>query len=301
MRKLTIGMATYNDYDGVYFTVQSLRMYHPEVMEDVEFVIINNSPDENHHNALNSFCKHVKEPINYVQFTDYSSTAIRNLIFDYANTPYVLVVDCHVLMEPGSIKRLIDFFDEGKDNGNFLQGPLLHDDLVSVSTSFNDKWGGGMHGQWQQDDSYETKDSEPFEIFAQGLGMFACRKDSWLRYSQHFRGFGGEELYIHNKYRFAGKKTLCLPFARWMHRFTRIGGTPYPNRWADRYRNYIIGRLEFGIDYDDVDNQFEKHISKEQRDLIKMDVALLFMNETYPNVHVEPDTHIDTKKCNCGK
>jgi hypothetical protein len=26
---LTIGMATYDDYDGVYFTLQSLRMYHP--------------------------------------------------------------------------------------------------------------------------------------------------------------------------------------------------------------------------------------------------------------------------------
>ncbi len=26
---LTIGMSTYDDFDGVYFTLQSLRMYHP--------------------------------------------------------------------------------------------------------------------------------------------------------------------------------------------------------------------------------------------------------------------------------
>ncbi len=38
-RKLTIGMATYDDYDGVYFTVQAIRLYHPEILEEVEFVI----------------------------------------------------------------------------------------------------------------------------------------------------------------------------------------------------------------------------------------------------------------------
>ena len=30
---LTIGMATYDDFDGVYFTIQSLRLHHAEVME----------------------------------------------------------------------------------------------------------------------------------------------------------------------------------------------------------------------------------------------------------------------------
>jgi hypothetical protein len=26
---LSIGMATYDDYDGVYFSVQAIRLYHP--------------------------------------------------------------------------------------------------------------------------------------------------------------------------------------------------------------------------------------------------------------------------------
>lgn len=292
MRKLTIGMATYNDYDGVYFTIQSLRMYHPEVMDDVEFVIINNSSDEKYHAGLQELCSHVKQPIKYVQFTDYSSTAVRNLIFEHATTPYVLVIDCHVLMEAGSIKKLIEFYDSGKDQGNLLQGPLLHDDLSSVSTSFNDKWGSGMQGQWQKDAQYVNADSEPFEIFAQGLGMFTCRKDSWLKYNENFRGFGGEEVYIHTKYRIAGKKVLCLPFARWVHRFTRIAGTPYPNRWVDRYRNYIIGRLEFGLNYDDVDKEFENLVTKERRQEIKMEVSRLFIpiKDPFPKQVVTTNT-----------
>ena len=43
---LTIGMAVYDDYDGVYFTVQALRLYHEICRSDrVEFIIIDNNPD----------------------------------------------------------------------------------------------------------------------------------------------------------------------------------------------------------------------------------------------------------------
>lgn len=280
MRKLTIGMATYDDFDGVFFTIQSFRMFHEEVMDDVEFVIINNSPNEKYHSALEGFYSHITQPVKYVQFTDYSASSIKNLIFEHASTPYVLVVDCHVLLERGSVKKLIDYFDSGKDNGNLLQGPLLHDDLNTVSTSFNDKWGTGMQGQWHFDEQYTSKDSEPFEIFAQGMGMFACRKDSWLGYNENFRGFGGEELYIHNKYRLHGKKTICLPFARWNHRFGRVHGAPYVNKWSDRYRNFIIGRLELGLGFDDVDAEFAKYIPEEQRQQIKQDASKLFIKDT---------------------
>ena len=39
-KKLTIGMATYDDYDGVYFTLQAIRLYHPEILHDVEFLVV---------------------------------------------------------------------------------------------------------------------------------------------------------------------------------------------------------------------------------------------------------------------
>jgi hypothetical protein len=29
MRKLTIGIPTHNDYDGLYFTIMSLHLFHP--------------------------------------------------------------------------------------------------------------------------------------------------------------------------------------------------------------------------------------------------------------------------------
>jgi hypothetical protein len=36
-KKLCIGMATYDDYDGVYFSLQAIRLYHPEVLDDIEY------------------------------------------------------------------------------------------------------------------------------------------------------------------------------------------------------------------------------------------------------------------------
>lgn len=249
MRKLTIGMSTHEDFDGLYFSIQNIRMMHPECMDDVEFVIIDNSPNSEHGKSIRKFIGWIEEPVQYFPFTKYESTAIRNKIFDLADTPYVLCIDSHILLEQGSIKKLIDFYDAGKDEGNLLQGPLLHDNLKAASTHFDlSKWGSHMWGQWGNDPRGNDKNGEPFEIEAQGLGLFSCRRNSWLGFNKLFRGFGGEEGYIHEKYRKYGKKTLCLPFLRWIHRFEKPTGRTYPNTMVGRFRNYYIGFTELGLD-----------------------------------------------------
>lgn len=277
MRKLTIGMAVYDDYDGVYFTLQAIRMYHKEVLDDIEFIIINNNPNSPQGQAIKKFVtSYIEEPLQYLEFDAYSSTSIKNKVFDLADTPYVLCIDCHILLQPGCLKKLIEFYDTGWDDGNLLHGPLLYDDMVTVSTHFDPVWSSGMHGKWGKDSRYENADTPVFEIYAQGMGLFSCRKDCWLEFNREFRGFGGEEIYIHDKYRMHGKKVLCLPFLQWLHRFIRVNGPPYPNTWTDRYRNYIIGRLELGIAIEDVDEHFSTLIPHETRQSIKESVAAMY-------------------------
>ena len=41
--KLTIGMAVYEDFDGAYFTIQALRMYHD--LRQCELIVVDNAPD----------------------------------------------------------------------------------------------------------------------------------------------------------------------------------------------------------------------------------------------------------------
>jgi len=257
MRKLTIGMATHDDYDGVYFTIQHIRMFHKEILNDIEFVIVDNNPKSPCGHAIRELTDWIKEPIQYLPFTKYQSTSIKNKVFELADTPYVLCIDCHVMLEAGSIEKLISFYDSFEDNGNLLQGPLIYDDMTSISTHFDlSTWSSHMWGTWATDDRGQHPSNSPFEIPAQGMGLFSCRKESWLGFNKEFRGFGGEEGYIHEKYRQHGKKTLCLPFLRWLHRFGRPNGANYPNNLEERFRNYYIGHKELSLDISNLLNHF---------------------------------------------
>jgi len=266
-------MTTFDDYDGVYFTIQGIRMFHPEVLDDIEFVIIDNNPSGAHSTGIRALTSWVKEPLQYFPFTNHQSTTVKDKVFSLADTPYVLCIDCHVLLAPGSLKKLIDYYDSKKDKGNLLQGPLIYDDLTNISTHFNmDTWGSHMWGQWATDIRGTDAKNAPFEIPAQGMGLFSSRKKDWLGFNPLFRGFGGEEGYIHEKYRQHGKKTMCLPFLRWLHRFERPNGVPYPNNLEDRFRNYYIGHEELNLDTADLFCQFPQFANCERLNRIDEEI-----------------------------
>lgn len=253
---MTIGMCVYDDFDGVYFTIQSLRLHHKDILDKLQFVIINNNPNSKSGEAVNNLARWIAQPTKVVNFTDYSSTSLRNLIFDHADTPYVISTDCHCLFDTESIRKVYEYFDNGLDNGNLLQGPLVYDNMNNVSTHFDLQWRNYMWGIWGTDKRGESPNNDPFEIPAQGLGVFACRKDSWLRFNSRFRGFGGEEGYIHEKYRKSGRKTICLPFFRWLHRFDRPLGVPYKLDIIQRIQNYCIGFKELNLNVGDIRTHF---------------------------------------------
>jgi hypothetical protein len=255
-RKLTIGMATYDDYDGVYFTLQALRMYHPEILDDTGFLVVDNHPDGPCSRPL-KMLEQSTPHFRYVPFGEYSGTAAaKERVLMEAESPYVLCLDCHVLVVPGALRRLMAYFDAHPDTPDLLQGPLVYDDLAALSTHFRVDWRTGMYGCWETDERGVDPDAPPFEIPMQGMGLFACRRKAWVGFNPRFRGFGGEEGYIHEKFRRNGARTLCLPFLRWLHRFNRPMGVPYQNRWEDRIRNYLIGFRELGLSEAGIEQHF---------------------------------------------
>jgi glycosyltransferase involved in cell wall biosynthesis len=265
-KKLTIGMPTYDDYDGVYFSVQALRMYHSEVIDDIEILIIDNNPDSVYGKALEHF-SNSSPLIKYIPFRDEVGPAnAKNQVFKNAECPYVLCMDGHILMEAGSLKKLIDFYEENPDTKNLHQGPLLYDDLKHISTHFDPVWRGQMYGIWATEDEARDKNAKPFEIEMSGCGVFSCRKDAWVGFNNRFHGFGGEEGYIQEKFRQAGHATLCLPFLRWVHRFGRPGGVKYPLTLFNKIKNYFIGHSELGLDLKPIYEHFSEWVSKEQLD-----------------------------------
>ena len=245
MDKLTIGMAVFDDFDGAYFTLQSLHAHHPQV----EYLVIDNAPQSDVR------LRAVSEAVGgrYLHRPDlHGTSAPRDAIFRLARTPWAMCIDSHVLLETGAVQGLLDFIDKHPDCTDLLTGPLVYDDGKLVSTHWrrDDSTGGvGLWGTWDTDARGLDRNAPPFEIPMQGLGLFAMRCAVWPGFSPLFRGFGGEEGYIHETVRQRGGKNLCLPGLRWRHRFRdQKTAVPYRLIREDHIWNLLVGHRELGID-----------------------------------------------------
>jgi glycosyltransferase involved in cell wall biosynthesis len=253
MAALTIGMAAYNDFNGVYFTLQSLRLYQD--LRDTELLVVDNYGCPDTKQLVEGWMHGAR----YVLATDVRGTAApRDLVFREAQGDAVLCCDSHVLFAPGAIRRLKEYYREHPECPDLLQGPLVYDDLETISTHFDPVWRAQMWGVWATDPRGQDPEGEPFEIPMQGLGAFSCRKGAWPGFNPMFRGFGGEEGYIHEKFRRAGGRCLCLPWFRWTHRFGRPAGLEYPLTVEEKLRNYLIGHSELGLDLTPVLDHFSE-------------------------------------------
>jgi hypothetical protein len=331
--ELTIGMACHNDWDGTYFTLQALRLYHADVLREynVELLVVDNDPlgPEGGYTRdlvtqwVDADCGPGKglARATYVGAPEVEGTAApRDLVFRRASGRVVLCLDCHVLLYPGALSALMDYYDEPEHELDMAQGPLYMDDFIHHATHMDNVWRDQMLGTWavawhcQRCGTYlsprevngglvvmdlgclrynpepilrtcacgrlipdvpwashekeleragfvpalgDPNESQPFEIPAMGLGAFACLRKHWPGFSPAFRGFGGEEFYVHEKVRRAGGRCMCLPDFRWIHRFTRPGQqVPYLlNAW-NKCRNYVLGHMELGLPLDRVHTEF---------------------------------------------
>jgi len=261
---LTIGMACYDDFDGVFFSTQSILMYHREMLPYIKFLIVDNNPNSRHGQQTKEYAAQIGAT--YIPFSEYSATTVKGLVFEWAETPYVLCMDSHVLIESGALTKLLMYYQCNENTSDLLQGPLLSEDPnhPDVWTHLEPRWRSEMYGVWASDERGKDANGKPFEIPMQGMGLFSCRKEAWPRFNVNFRGFGGEEWYIHQKFKNHGGKTLCLPFLRWVHRFRRPRGVPYPVNMDDKIKNYYIGFLELGMDISQITNHFRFECGIEQ-------------------------------------
>jgi hypothetical protein len=312
--KLTIGMAHFDDFHGLYFSVQSLRLHHPEAMQGAELVVVDNSPHTPHGKGVKSFLGNMGgselRGVKYIPHEANTGTSVtRDMVFQQATGDVVMVMDCHVIYPAGSLRAMLEYYAANPGTLDIVQGPLVYDNMTHTTTHFNDEWRGEMWGTWgaawrckcgkdglhfsyvnnnnTTESRYLTGGSEvattcpkcgaavpvlpwagheqklleqgytqlgtdptdpPFEIPGQGLGTFTMRREAWPGFNPHARGFGGEELYIHGKVRARGGRAMCLPAFRWLHRFARPDGAPYPLTQHNKVRNYVLEFQEMGWD-----------------------------------------------------
>ena len=273
--KLTIGMAAAGDFDGPAFTIQALRLYHADVIDDCEILVVDNTPETKIGDRLRRFCQ--KAGVRYVAFPEPKGTAApRGHIFEQAESENVLCLDSHVLLPTGVIGRLIDWFAANPASRDLVSGSVLLDAIANgaeaaiLATHFKPTWGAGMYGQWATDERGLDPGGDPFEIPMMGLGLFACRRDAFPGFNGRMIGFGGEEGYLHEKVRRNGGRNLCLSWLRWWHRFNEFvaGAAPYEATVEDKAWNYCVGWGELGWDIKPVREHFATLMPLEQFDQI---------------------------------
>ena len=237
--KLTVGLPCYNNFTEVWFTVQSLRLHHADVFKDknAEILIVDNFGDDF---MQKFFLGHGGGIVRCEKYTEIKGTSnAKNKVFELARGDMVLCIDSHVLLKPGALE---DF----PVTDDLIHGPMVHADNLNYCCEWLPEWRGQMWGIWGKNYSLENLPTEPFEIWGNGMGCFATSRAGWLGFNGKFRGFGGEEGYLSEKYRKAGRHVMCRPSLVWMHMFDRK--IPYPLNLLDRIRNYLIGFEELGLD-----------------------------------------------------
>lgn len=285
MTSVTLGMATVDDFHGVFFTVQHARLTNPLLKDRLQILVVDNNPGSPHGKETSKLVANARGL--YIPNTDWQSTASRDLVFRHAQGDIVVCVDSHVLLEPFALERLVEYADANPDSRDLWQGPMLYDCLNNLSTHMEPVWRAEMFGIWGLDNRGWDLDSVPFEIPMHGLGAFACRREAWPGFNPLFRGFGGEEGYIHDKFRQRGSKTMCLPFFRWVHRFGQPDGRKYSAFRDDKVANYLIGRWELGLDIEDVRDHFSASYAPEQWDVVVKRTRLEYELSTMQGTIVE--------------
>lgn len=337
---LTIGIATYNDFEGLWPTIQSIRLHNAQLMGQTQFVVVNNHPEDRATAAAirgllgvptspeHDYTLGVDGQLpdcfgtTYVELPGNKGTSpSRDRIFRHAKGKYTAVLDCHLEFWPGSFDALLKHYASDPESRDIITGPLLLDSLRQLQTHFRDAWDDGMWGRWSAAwqcqcgpdgsrfdlaevtsesgtkyamprelkigniaisacaacgkpipdftwEGHELKylqrgfsqlaynDGPAFEIPGQGLGFFSCRTEIWPGFNPHAMGFGGEEMYIHEKFRQRGGRALCVPGVKWVHRFYRTGGAKYPNTDFWKARNYVLEFQELGLSLEPVKRHF---------------------------------------------
>lgn len=295
--KLTIAIATINDHEGLWWTVQILKWFHAEDLADCELLVIDQDPDsdqgkENQKFAIKKIKRRAKifQNVKYVPMRHPKGIGpARNRIFAEASGEAVLALDSHVLLPAGVVRRLLDYYAENPGCRDLLVGPLASDADGFVGTHQEMNWRSEAWGTWARDKELYDADADPKEVPMQGLGLFSCRVDAFPGFHPAQQGFGCAEAVFCEKFRKRGDRVLCVPGLQWVHRFFRFGGAPYPVFLVDKIANYLIEMTAEGMDTTELLDHFEGRLNDADMMQLQERLAEAESNDQIPRTNDQGD------------
>lgn len=151
---LSIVIPVYDDHEGLLFTCESLALYQD--LAECELLVVDNHPDSDDGKAtrglVEGWLKHLPGvQVRYLAVpTPIGPGCSKDRAVQEAAGQAVLCLDSHVLLAPGSIARLREFYATHPGTQDLFTGPLLSNRLDVIATHFADVWRGEMWGVWAQ-------------------------------------------------------------------------------------------------------------------------------------------------------
>ena len=265
--KLTIGMASWDDVEGVFWTLSILRQFHTpyysDLRDQVQLLVVDDMPTEQR--ELRHLCN-----LSNAKFVHRSKNQgpaqAKTTVFEEADAEYTLLLDSHVLCLPGSIQYLLDAIDRDAIGNDIWSGPLVSENGGIIATELLPRWRGEFFGIWETDQDIVKKKVK--EIMGMGSAFFCMKTRNFVDnecFPKEMRGFGGEELIISeiNRQKTGGLH-YCHDALRWQHRFYKPKPVTYTLTINDKFKNYVIGFYRCGWDTESVRRYFARKLPADQ-------------------------------------
>lgn len=294
--RLTIGIPTYNDFEGLWGTVTSLieQADRAGLLEVIEILVIDQSPDPQPKNGVSPDIQAVEaglkgkafieEWVNgtqgklqarYYRYNDVLGTTVaKSLVFAMSRTEWTLCIDSHVTLVQDSLANVYRWICRNRTSHDLYHGVMIYDGFKAHATHLEPVWRGQMWGIWATDDRGIEPSMTPFEIPAAAGWAFMCRTDAWKGYHPLMQGFGGEETFLQKLWQKHGNKVWCLPCLRGIHRFGRTAPTA-PVRVEDKIRNAALGLLMLELPLDEMRDHFAVPFEEDGQSKVHADANLV--------------------------
>ena len=192
----------------LWFTLQGLLNAGLEA--GIEVLVVDNEPSKD----VRDVCELFGRPgLRYLEAGTVKGVNYpRSFGASVARGQWLLMLDSHVLMKPGSFALL----RERIRSGVYPAKSLIH---FGVSFGSPEIWGAyrltlesNFWGTWHH--LVDTNEQDPYPIGATGNWALLTRLSDWVSiggFNDAFRGYGGDEIYLQLKYWQSGGQVLLDP------------------------------------------------------------------------------------------
>jgi len=261
--RLSICLPVVKGYRDIWFTLQAIKLYHADVHNEIEVIVLDNDvkgqplapypqSERDHSAKTRALCEQytTQFPCRYIHHTATTGTAAaKSAAIEAARGDAVLVMDSHILLPLGVLRRLIDWWGEHAEWNGLLHGPNLRDDIALpngrpalMGTHHKPEFVNGNWGQWQVDERVYSQ-SEPFDIPLAACGLFSVRRADWLGFVPG-EGYVPEEGTLHARYRAASREIKCAPWLLWDHLYGHTETPAYVSNRDHRLAYYIRSSVQ---------------------------------------------------------